>query len=119
MCVHPDPGTLRGAGCAGKRVNGGRILAFPITWQCWDVALASAQRGRWHAWDDERMAADVDDVVFEVTEAEFHAAARRGLADAEVTYGELAQQARCHAFDNDRLTALWLLLGGLLPDDFA
>jgi hypothetical protein len=58
------------------------------------------------------------DVVFEVTEAEFHAAARRGLADAEITYGELAAQAGRHAFDNDRLNSLWLLLGGLLPDDF-
>jgi hypothetical protein len=64
------------------------------------------------------MIAEPDDVVVELTTAEFHAAARRALVDVGLTYRELADQARRRDFDSDRANLLWVSIGDTLPDDF-
>jgi hypothetical protein len=60
-----------------------------------------------------------DDVVFELTVEEFHAAARRALADLGLTYGELAERARGHRLPNARACMVWSCIGDTLPADFA
>lgn len=59
------------------------------------------------------------DVVTELTETEFHAAARRTLAGIGLGYGELATMAREHRLPDARACSVWSCLGDLLPDDFA
>jgi hypothetical protein len=66
------------------------------------------------------MTADVgDDVVTELTVAEFHDAARAALASLGVTYAGLAEQARRGDFESARANMLWKAISGALPDGFA
>lgn len=58
------------------------------------------------------------DVVVELTVEEFHAAARRHLADLGLTYAELAEQAARHDFDSAQAQMVWTCLGDTLPTDF-
>lgn len=60
-----------------------------------------------------------DDVVVELTTEEFHAAARRTLADLGLTYAELASQAREHRLPNAQACMVWSCIGDTLPLDFA
>ncbi|PKT67569.1 hypothetical protein CW362_39825 [Streptomyces populi] len=53
-----------------------------------------------------------DDVVIEVTEAEFHAAARASLARLGLTYAELEDQARRRNFTSAQAQSLWVSIGG-------
>lgn len=55
---------------------------------------------------------DADDVVIEVTEAEFHAAARTSLARLGLTYAELEDQARRRDFTSAQAHSLWTSIGG-------
>lgn len=55
---------------------------------------------------------DADDVVVEVTEAEFHAAARRSLARLGLTYAQLEDQARRRDFTSAQAQVLWVSIGG-------
>ena len=59
-----------------------------------------------------------DDSVIEMTVEEFHASARRALADVGLSYRELAGQARRRDFDSARAHVLWVSIGGTLPEDF-
>jgi hypothetical protein len=53
-----------------------------------------------------------DDVVTEVTEAEFHAAVRTSLARLGLTYAELEDQARRRDFTSAQAHSLWVSIGG-------
>ncbi|MFJ9628060.1 hypothetical protein ACIRU8_10250 [Streptomyces sp. NPDC101175] len=52
-----------------------------------------------------------DDVVVEVTEAEFAAAARAALARLGLTYAELQDQARRRDFTSAQAHSLWISIG--------
>ncbi|MFI1678812.1 hypothetical protein [Streptomyces sp. NPDC020607] len=54
----------------------------------------------------------MDDVVVEVTSAEFHAAARTSLARLGLTYAELEDQARRRDFTTAQAHSLWISIGG-------
>ncbi|MEV7240428.1 hypothetical protein AB0N92_04080 [Streptomyces sp. NPDC093248] len=56
--------------------------------------------------------ANVDDVVVEVTEAEFYAAVRTSLARLGLTYAELEDQARRRDFTSAQAQVLWVSIGG-------
>lgn len=58
-------------------------------------------------------------MVVELTVEEFHAAARRTLADLGLTYAELAGQARGHRLDSARACMVWSCIGDTLPEGFA
>lgn len=60
---------------------------------------------------------DVDDVVIEVTEAEFHAAVRTSLARLGLTYAELEGQARRRDFTSAQAHSLWVSIGGAINPD--
>ncbi|RPE44134.1 hypothetical protein EDD90_7364 [Streptomyces sp. Ag109_O5-1] len=65
-----------------------------------------------------------DDVITEVTEAEFHAAVRTSLARLGLTYAELEDQARRRDFASAQAHSLWVSIGGavrpeLLPEQAA
>lgn len=53
-----------------------------------------------------------DDVVIELTEEEFHAAAQRALDNLGLTYAELADQARRREFTSAQAHVLWTAIGG-------
>lgn len=55
-----------------------------------------------------------DDVVVEVTEAEFHAAAAAALARLGLTYAELEDQARRRDFTSAQAHSLWVSIGGAI-----
>jgi len=55
-----------------------------------------------------------DDVVVEVTEAEFHAAASKALARLGLTYGQLEDQARRRDFVSAQAQSLWVSIGGAI-----
>ena len=57
---------------------------------------------------------DADDVVIEVTEAEFHAAAAAALARLGLTYAELEDQARRRDFVSAQAQVLWVSIGGAI-----
>lgn len=52
-----------------------------------------------------------DDIVVEVTEAEWHAAASRSLARLGLTYAELEDQARRRDFVSAQAQVLWVSIG--------
>jgi transposase len=60
---------------------------------------------------------DTDDVVVEVTEAEFHAAVRTSLARLGLTYAELEDQARRRDFTSAQAHSLWVSIGGAVNTD--
>ena len=60
---------------------------------------------------------DPDDVITEVTEAEFHAAARASLAELGLTYAELEDQARRRDFVSSQAQSLWVSIGGAVNPD--
>jgi hypothetical protein len=60
---------------------------------------------------------DPDDVVIEVTEAEFHAAVRTSLARLGLTYAELEDQARRRDFTSAQAHSLWVSIGGAVNTD--
>ncbi|MEU1559483.1 hypothetical protein ABZ504_03055 [Streptomyces mirabilis] len=60
---------------------------------------------------------DSDDVVTEVTEAEFHAAASAALARLGLTYAELEDQARRRDFSTAQAHSLWVSIGGAINPD--
>ncbi|KOG73650.1 hypothetical protein ADK77_08330 [Streptomyces antibioticus] len=55
-----------------------------------------------------------DDVVTEVTEAEFYAAVRTSLARLGITYAELEDQARRRDFTSAQAHSLWTSIGGIV-----
>ncbi|MFJ9748902.1 hypothetical protein [Streptomyces chartreusis] len=55
-----------------------------------------------------------DDIVVEVTEAEWHAAASRSLARLGLTYAELEDQARRRDFVSAQAQVLWVSIGGTI-----
>lgn len=55
-----------------------------------------------------------DDIVIEVTEAEWHAAASRSLARLGLTYAELEDQARRRDFVSAQAQVLWVSIGGTI-----
>jgi len=55
---------------------------------------------------------DADDVVTELTEAEFHDAAGKALARLGLTYAELEDQARRRNFTTAQARSLWVTIGG-------
>lgn len=55
---------------------------------------------------------DADDVVTELTEAEFHDAAGKALARLGLTYAELEDQARRRDFTTAQAHSLWVTIGG-------
>jgi len=55
---------------------------------------------------------DADDVVTELTEAEFHDAAGKALARLGLTYAELEDQARRRNFTSAQAHSLWVTIGG-------
>lgn len=61
---------------------------------------------------EEPQSDDTDDVVIEVTEAEFHAAVRTSLARLGLTYAELEDQARRRDFTSAQAHSLWTSIGG-------
>jgi hypothetical protein len=63
------------------------------------------------------MQQDPDDVVIEVTEAEFHAAASTSLARLGITYAELEDQARRRDFSTAQAHSLWTSIGGAVNPD--
>ena len=64
------------------------------------------------------MPAEPDDSVIEMTVEEFHASARRALADVGLSYRELAGQARRRDVDSARAHLLWGSIGGMLSVEF-
>jgi hypothetical protein len=58
-----------------------------------------------------------DDVVIEVTEAEFHAAVRASLARLGLTYAQLQDQARRRDFTSAQAHSLWVSIGGAVNTD--
>lgn len=52
-----------------------------------------------------------DDIVIEVTEAEWHAAASKALARLGLTYAELQDQARRRDFVSAQAQVLWVSIG--------
>src|SRR5690606_15491233 len=56
-----------------------------------------------------------DDVVTELTEAEFHDAAGKALARLGLTYAELEDQARRRDFSSAQARSLWVTIGGAAP----
>jgi hypothetical protein len=58
-----------------------------------------------------------DDVVIEVTAAEFHAAVRTSLARLGLTYAELEDQARRRDFTSAQAHSLWVSIGGAVNTD--
>lgn len=64
------------------------------------------------AADSLSAATGPDDVVIEVTEAEFHAAVRTALARLGLTYAELEDQARRRDFTSAQAHSLWVSIGG-------
>lgn len=60
------------------------------------------------------MQQDPDDVVIEVTEAEFCVAARTSLARLGLTYAELEDQARRRDFTSAQAQVLWVSIGGAI-----
>ncbi|MFJ5728771.1 hypothetical protein [Streptomyces paradoxus] len=55
---------------------------------------------------------DVDDVVIEVTEGEFHEAAAAALARLGLTYAQLEDQASRRDFTSAQAHSLWVSIGG-------
>ncbi len=53
-----------------------------------------------------------DDIVVEVTETEFHAAASKALARLGLTYAQLEDQARRRDFTSAQAHSLWVSIGG-------
>ena len=66
------------------------------------------------AGPDDGPANDPDDIVTEVTEAEWHAAASKALARLGLTYTELEDQARRRDFTSAQANSLWTLIGGTI-----
>jgi hypothetical protein len=64
------------------------------------------------ATESDSAANGTDDVVTEVTEAEFHAAVRTSLARLGLTYAELEDQARRRGFTSAQAQVLWVSIGG-------
>jgi hypothetical protein len=58
-----------------------------------------------------------DDVITEVTEAEFHAAVSTSLARLGLTYAELEDQARRRDFTSAQAQVLWVSIGGAVNPD--
>ena len=58
--------------------------------------------------------ADRDDIIIELSPAEFHTAAARALKGLGLTYEQLADQARRHDFDSAQAQVLWTSIGGTL-----
>lgn len=58
-----------------------------------------------------------DDIVIEVTEAEFHAAASKALARLGLTYAQLEDQARRRDFTTAQAHSLWVSIGGAINPD--
>lgn len=58
------------------------------------------------------------EVVFELTVIEYENAARKILTEMGLTYGQLAEQARTHSFDNANSCKVWSIIGDTLPLDF-
>ncbi|MFF1702582.1 hypothetical protein [Streptomyces sp. NPDC058252] len=83
--------------------------------------LRNLNRGDTPTTDDLRGAEDHegadDDVVIEVTEAEFHAAVRTSLARLGLTYAELEDQARRRDFTSAQAHSLWTSVGGAVNPD--
>jgi hypothetical protein len=71
---------------------------------------AAARTGLLEAGQSE----DGDDVVVEVTEAEFHDAAAAALARLGLTYAELEDQARRRDFTSAQAHSLWVSIGGAI-----
>ena len=67
--------------------------------------MSTALHSQWNADHD-------DEVVIEVTNEEFTAAAQRALDDLGLTYAELEAQARQRDFTSSRAHALWVAIGG-------
>ena len=77
------------------------------------LALRHAQRLRNQANRGEAPTDDdLDDVVIEVTEAEFHAAAAAALARLGLTYAQLEDQAHRRDFTSAQAHSLWVSIGG-------
>jgi hypothetical protein len=77
------------------------------------LALRHAQRLRNQAnRGDTPTDDDPDDVVIEVTEAEFHEAAAAALARLGLTYPQLEGQARRRDFTSAQAHSLWVSIGG-------
>lgn len=74
------------------------------------LALRHAQRLRNQA--AARASDDTDDVVTEVTEAEWHASVRTALARLGLTYAQLEDQARRRDFTSAQANSLWVSIGG-------
>jgi hypothetical protein len=67
--------------------------------------------------DAESLSEPDDDVVIEVTEAEFHEAAAAALARLGLTYAELEDQARRRDFTSAQAHSLWVSIGGAINTD--
>ncbi|MEU1194952.1 hypothetical protein ABZ446_01855 [Streptomyces sp. NPDC005813] len=80
------------------------------------LAHRHAQKLRNLSRGDTPTAAD-DDVVTEVTEAEFHAAASKALARLGLTYDQLEDQARRRDFASAQAQSLWVSIGGAINTD--
>jgi hypothetical protein len=53
-----------------------------------------------------------DDIVVELTPAEYEAAKGRALARVGLTYQQLEDQARRHDFDSSLAQSVWSVIGG-------
>ncbi|MFM9652786.1 hypothetical protein ACKI1S_42635 [Streptomyces galilaeus] len=71
----------------------------------------SAHTADGSAEDNPSPANDIDDVVTEVTEAEWHDGARAALAQLGLTYAELEDQARRRDFTSAQAHSLWTSIG--------
>src|SRR5690606_17324987 len=94
-------------------------------------SLRERHRAAWHALTPDQQTARLaeldepaagarqdgapDDVVTELTEAEFHDAAGKALARLGLTYAELEDQARRRDFSSAQARSLWVTIGGAAP----
>lgn len=94
-------------------------------------SLRDQHRAAWHALTPDQQTARLaeldepaagawqdgapDDVVTELTEAEFHDAAGKALARLGLTYAELEDQARRRDFSSAQARSLWVTIGGAAP----
>lgn len=91
---------------AALNANRQRGLAFRHAQRLRNQAAARTEVPEEPQWDDP------DDVVVEVTEAEFHAAAAAALARLGLTYAQLEDQARRRDFTSAQAHSLWVSIGG-------
>lgn len=61
---------------------------------------------------DTTQPADHDDILIEVTQAEFEASAQRALDCLGLTYTQLEEQAQRRGFSSPRAHVLWVSIGG-------